>query len=107
MPRKPATPRGKSGQEPPAAGSPARPLHGRFWEVAPGTPENGPEYFGQPGLAAMAAALTRAAFLAFSPVQEIIWHSPGSKAKVLWRYEHGQATLKPGSVIPARKEQDQ
>ena len=95
-------PRKKSGQEAPAAGSPARPLHGRFYEVAPGTPENGPEYFAQPGLAAMTAALTRAAFLAFSPVQEVILHSPGSRPKVLWRYEHSQVTLKPDGLVPAR-----
>ena len=93
--------RRKSGQEAPAAGSLARPLHGRCYEVAPCT-DDGPEFFSQPGLAAMDAALSRASHLGFGPVQEVIVHAPGEPGKVLWRFEHGTCTLRPAVIIPAR-----
>src|ERR1700749_2259561 len=103
MTAKPATSRRKSGQEAPAAGSTARPLRGRYYEVTPAT-EDGPEYFAQPGLSALNAALVRANFLAFSPVQEVIVHPGSGPAKVLWRFEHGSTTLRPACIVPARQQ---
>jgi hypothetical protein len=93
-------PRKRSGQEAPASGSPAPPLHGGYWAVRPGAEGPGPEYFERTH-AGMKAAMTRIVFLAYAPVRELTVSEEGGPARVLWRYEHGVCTLRPAGLVPA------